>query len=51
LIAFAAMAATSASLDSTSLPHSNLKNVAIIVLRTTVKAKSPRGNSTIVTLR
>jgi hypothetical protein len=36
---------------SASFSHSSLKKVAMMVLRTTVTAKSPRGSSTSVTLR
>lgn len=44
------MAASSVSLELARRSHSSLSRVATMVLRTMVKAKSPRGSSTRVTL-
>ena len=45
------MAASSASLESRSRSHSSFSQVATMALRSTVKAKSPRGSSTSVGFR
>jgi hypothetical protein len=45
------MAASSASLELAKRPHTSLSSVDTMALRTTVKAKSPRGSSTSVGLK
>src|SRR5450830_250810 len=49
--ACSAMAASSASLEADRRCHISFRNVASMALRSTVKAKSPRGSSTRVGLR